>query len=128
MSSVPSIVVVVLFLLELLSQTKAVLHLVFGILVQGARSIKDLLVLLIVVTLCARLIDVGNNVVWSAVAILTRFESIWPIMSAVGCCAVGRRGGEVPKDGGDHLVMILEGIVIAPRWSVAPGAIVVVIV
>ena len=26
-------------------------------------------------------------------------------------------GGKAPKDGGDHLVMILEGIVIAPRWS-----------
>ena len=75
-SSVPTIVIVVLFLLELLSQTKAIFHLVFGILVQGARSIEDLLVLLIVVMLCAWLIDVGNKVIWSAVAILTRFESI----------------------------------------------------
>ena len=75
-SSVPAIVIVVLFLLELLSQTKAVLHLVFGILVQGAWSVKDLLVLLIVVMLCARLIDVGNKVIWSAAAILTRFVSI----------------------------------------------------
>ena len=82
-SSVPTIVVVVLFLLELLSQTKAIFHLVFGVLVQGARSIEDLLVLLIVVTLCARLIDIGNKVIWSAAAILTRFESIWPITSAV---------------------------------------------
>ena len=75
-SSVPTIVVVVLFLLELLSQTKAIFHLVFGVFVQGARAIEDLLVLLIVVTLCARLIDVGNKVIWSAAAILTRFESI----------------------------------------------------
>ena len=65
-SFVPTIVVVVFFLLELLSQTKAVLHLVFGVLVQGARSIDDLLVLLIIVMLGAQLIDIGNKVVWSA--------------------------------------------------------------
>ena len=64
------------FLLELLSQTEAVFHLVFGVLVQGARTIEDLLVLLIVVTFCVRLIDVGNKVIWSAAVILTRFESI----------------------------------------------------
>ena len=28
-------------------------------------------------------------------------------------------GGEASEDGGDHLVMVLEGIVVAPRWSVA---------
>ena len=37
-------------------------------------------------------------------------------------------GGEAPEDGGDHLVMILEGIVIAPRWSVASGSVIGVIV
>ena len=37
-------------------------------------------------------------------------------------------GGEAPKDGGDHLVVVLEGIVIAPRWSAASGAVVVVVV
>ena len=37
-------------------------------------------------------------------------------------------GGEAPKDGGNHLVMILEGIVVAPKWSAASGAIVVIIV
>ena len=82
-ASVPTIVVVVLFLLELLSQTKAIFHLVFGVLVQGARTVEDLLVLLIIVTLCAWHIDIGNKVIWSAAAILTRFESIWPISSAV---------------------------------------------
>ena len=75
-SSVPAIVVVVLFLLELLSQTKAIFHLVFGVFVQGAQAVEDLLVLLIVVALCAWLIDVGNKVIWSAAVILTRFESI----------------------------------------------------
>ena len=82
-SSVPTIVIVVLFLLEFLSQTKAIFHLVFGVLVQGARTVQNLFVLLVVVTLCARLIDVGNKVIWSAAAILTRFESVWPITSVV---------------------------------------------
>ena len=31
-----------------------------------------------------------------------------PFSSAFG-------GGEAPKDGGDHLVVVLEGIVVAPR-------------
>ena len=35
-------------------------------------------------------------------------------------------GGEVPEDGGDHFVMILEGIVV-PRWSAISGSAVVVI-
>ena len=62
-SSVPTIVVIVLFVLELLSQTKAVFHLVFSVLMQGAWAIEDLLVLLIIVTLGTWLIDVGNKVV-----------------------------------------------------------------
>ena len=37
-------------------------------------------------------------------------------------------GSEAPEDSGDHLVMIREGIVVAPRWSVASGFIVVVVV
>ena len=37
-------------------------------------------------------------------------------------------GDEAPEDGGDHLVMILEGIVIDPRWSVASGSVVGVVV
>ena len=53
-------VVVQLFVLELLSQAEAVLHLMFGILVERARAIKDLLVLLIVVALGVRLI-VGDD-------------------------------------------------------------------
>ena len=83
-ASVPTIgVVVVLLVLELLGQTKVVFHLVFGVLVQGARAIKDLLVLLIVVTLGSWLIDVGNEVVWPAAAILTKLGSFWPITAAV---------------------------------------------
>ena len=37
-------------------------------------------------------------------------------------------GGEAPKDGGDHLVVVLEGIVVAPRWSATSSFIVGVIV
>ena len=44
-----------------------------------------------------------------------------PFSSALG-------GGVAPKDGGDHLVMILEGIVVASRWPAASGSIVVVFV
>ena len=45
------VVVTLLFGLELLSQAKAVLHLVLVVLVEGAWSFKDLLVLLVVVML-----------------------------------------------------------------------------
>ena len=41
--------------------------------------------------------------------------------SALGGC-------EAPEDGGNHLVVILQGIVIALRWLVASGAIVGVVV
>ena len=74
-SSVPTIVVVVLFVLELLSQTKAVFHLVFGILVQGARAIEDLLVLFVIVALGARFVDGSDDVVQPAVVILTGLGS-----------------------------------------------------
>ena len=36
--------------------------------------------------------------------------------------------GEAPEDGGDHLVMILEGIVVAPRWSAASNSIIGVVI
>ena len=37
-------------------------------------------------------------------------------------------GGEVPEDGGDNLIMILEGIVVAPRWSAISSSIIGVVV
>ena len=43
------VVVILLFGLELLSQAKAVLHLVLDVLVEGARAFEDFLVLLVVV-------------------------------------------------------------------------------
>ena len=44
-----------------------------------------------------------------------------PISSALG-------GSEAPKDSGDHFVMILEGVVVVPRWSVDSGPIIIVVV
>ena len=37
-------------------------------------------------------------------------------------------GSEASEDGGDHFVMILEGIVVAPRWSAFSSSVVVVVV
>ena len=63
-------VVIEPLVLELLSQTNAVLHLVFGILMKRARAIEDLLVLFVVVELGVRLTDSGNNVFWLTAVIL----------------------------------------------------------
>ena len=67
------IVVVLLLGLELLSQAKAVLHLVLVVLVEGAQAFKDFLVLLIIVSFGARFINGGDDVVCLATAILTSF-------------------------------------------------------
>ena len=57
------VVVILLFGLELLSQAKAVLHLVLAILMEGARAFEDLLVLLVVVALGTRFVNGGGDVV-----------------------------------------------------------------
>ena len=36
--------------------------------------------------------------------------------------------GEAPEDGGDHLVVVLEGIIVAPGWSATSSSIVGVVV
>ena len=56
-------IVVQLLVLELLNQTEVVLHFMFGVLVEGARAIEVLLVLLIVVALGARFINDSDDVV-----------------------------------------------------------------
>ena len=37
-------------------------------------------------------------------------------------------GGEDPKDGGDRLIVVQKGIVVAPRWSATSSSIVGVVV
>ena len=81
-SSSVVVVVILLFGLELLSQAKAVLHLVPAVLVEGAWAFEDHLVLLVIVALGVRFINSGDDVVWSAAAILTSFGSFlrsWPL-------------------------------------------------
>jgi len=67
------VVIVLLFGLELLSQAKAVLHLVLAILVEGAQAFEDFLVLLVIVTFGMSFVNGGDDVVWLATAILTNF-------------------------------------------------------
>ena len=46
-----------------------------AVLVERARAVEDLLVLLVVVALGARFINGGDDVVWPAAVILTRLVS-----------------------------------------------------
>ena len=55
----------------------------FGVLVKRARAIEDLLVLLIIVALGARLTDGSDDVVWPTAAILARPGSFCSITAAV---------------------------------------------
>ena len=55
----------------------------FGVLVERARAIEDLLVLLIVVALGARFINDGDDVVRPTATILTKLGSFWPITATV---------------------------------------------
>jgi len=82
-SSSVVVVIVILLGLELLSQAKVVLHLVLAVLVERTWAFEDLLVLLVVVVLGVRFINSNNDVVWSAVAILTRFGPFWPITATI---------------------------------------------
>ena len=36
--------------------------------------------------------------------------------------------GDAPEDSGDHFVMILEGVIVVPRWPATSGSVVVVVV
>ena len=82
-SSSVVVVVVWFFSLELLSQAEAVLHLMLGVLVERARAIEDLLILLIIVALAARFVNSGDDIVWSAAVILTRLGSFLSIMGTI---------------------------------------------
>ena len=76
-------VIVVLFVLELLSQAKVLLHLVLAVLVERAWAFEDFLVLLVIVTLGARLINGGEDVFWPTAAILVRPVSSYLITAAI---------------------------------------------
>ena len=54
-----------------------------SVLMERARAIEDLLVLLVVVALSTRFINGGDDVDWPAAVILTRLGSFWPIMATV---------------------------------------------
>ena len=105
-------VIIQLLVLELLSQAKAVLHLVLGILVKRERAIKDFLVLLIIVVLSARLIDGGDDVVWLAAVILTGLGSLWPITAAVPMVTVVIVAAVV-------VASFVGAVVVAARWTMS---------
>jgi len=44
-----------------------------------------------------------------------------PISSTLG-------GGEALEDGGDHFVVILEGVIVVPRWSATSGSVIIVVI
>jgi hypothetical protein len=69
--------------LEFLSQLEAVLHFVIGVLVEQARAVEDLHVLLIIVALGVRFVDGSDDVVWPTVVILARLGPFLPISTAV---------------------------------------------
>ena len=101
-----------LFVLKFLSQAEAVLHLVFGVLVKRAWAIKDLLVLLVVVALGARLTDGSDDVVWPAAAILARLGSFCSITAAVTMVTAVIEAAVV-------VVSVVREIVVAARWAMS---------
>ena len=110
-SSIISIVVLLL-VLELLSQAEAVLHLVFGVLVKRAWAIEDLLVLFVVVALGVRLTNDGDDVVWLAAAILARLGSFWPITTTVTMIIAVVETEVI-------VASVVEAIVVATRWAMS---------
>ena len=76
-------IVVQLFVLEFFSQPEAVLHFVLGVLVERARAVEDLSVLLIIVALGVRFVDGSDDVVLPAATILARLGPFLPISTAV---------------------------------------------
>ena len=44
-----------------------------------------------------------------------------PFSSAFG-------GSKAPEDGGDHLIMVLKGVVVVPRWSATSGSIIGIVI
>ena len=98
--------------LELPGKTNAVLHLVFGVLVKRARAVKYLLVLLVVVTLGARLTSGGEDVFWPAAVILARPVSSCSITAAIAMIAAVVGAAVI-------VTSVIGAIVILVRWSLS---------
>ena len=79
-----------------------------GILVERAWAIEDLLVLLIIVALGARLIDGGDDVVWLAAAILARLGSFCSITAAVTMVTTVIEAA-----------VVVASVVVAMRWAMS---------
>ena len=56
------------------------------------------------------------------------FEDLLVLLIVVTLGTRFLNGGEAPEDSGDHFVVILEGVIIVPRWSATSGSVVVVVV
>ena len=84
----------------------------FGVLVEGARAIEDLLVLFIVVALGARFIDDSDDVVRPAVVILTGLGSFLPITAAVPMIIAVVVAAVV-------VASVVGAVVVAARWAMS---------
>ena len=82
----------------------------FGVLVKRAWAIEDLLVLLVVVVLGARLTDGGDDVVWPVAAILARLGSFYSITAAVMMVTMVIEAAVV-------VVSVVGAVVVAARWA-----------
>ena len=84
----------------------------FGVLVKRARAVKYLLVLLIIVTLGARLTSGGEDLFWSAVVILA-----WPMSS----CSITAAIAMIAVVVGTTVAMtsVVGAIVVSVRWSLS---------
>ena len=83
-----------------------------GILVERARAVEDLLVLLIIVALGARFIDGSNDVVWPATTILTGLGPFWPITAAVPVKTTVVVAAVI-------VASVVGAVVIAARWAMS---------
>lgn len=101
--------VILLIILEFLGQPHAVLHLVFGALVERAWSFKDFLVLLIVVALGAGLVDRSNDILLSVAAKLSCSGALWPVTAIIMATLAVIAVVVVTAS-------FITVVIIAPRW------------
>ena len=84
----------------------------FGVLVKRAWAIKDLLVLLVVVALGARLIHGGDDVVGPATTILARLGSFCSITAAVMMVIAVIEAAVV-------VASVVGAVIVAARWAMS---------